>query len=136
MVFETFEPFHSTSSRGFSLPKSLSSSNEDIFPSNPIALISLNTPFSILRSFWLRIKKIWNFFSVFYPPTYLTPLNWYNSNVFHVDRMSNLSIKECRRIIKQRLRGASVTWICENARISRYTSDRVKSNYINVFNNV
>ena len=58
---------------------------------------------------------------MFYPPTCLTPLNWYNSNVFQVDRMSNLSIKERRRIIKQRLRGASVTWICEKARISRYT---------------
>ncbi|RLI92316.1 MAG: hypothetical protein DRO89_02340, partial [Candidatus Altiarchaeales archaeon] len=39
-------------------------------------------------------------FILFYPPTYLTPLNWYNSNVFQVDRMSNLSIKERRRIIK------------------------------------
>jgi len=35
--------------------------------------------------------------------------------------MSNLSVKERRWIIKQRLRGAKVTWICGKAGISRDT---------------
>ncbi len=43
--------------------------------------------------------------------------------------MSNLSVKERRWIIKQRLRGANVTWICEKADISRTTFYRHWSSF-------